>query len=91
MHVNLTRLGLPASEVGNVVGDFFDWPVVETNLALVRAGLEEQQRWQLSIWDAMILAAARASGASLLLSENFNHGQDYDGVVAMNPFLCSHP
>jgi predicted nucleic acid-binding protein len=35
----------------------------------------------------MIVAAAQASGASELLTEDLNHGQDYGGVRAINPFL----
>lgn len=34
----------------------------------------------------MILAAAKASGARELVTEDFSHGQDYDGVLAINPF-----
>ncbi len=37
-------------------------------------------------WDALILAAARTSGAAELLTEDFNHGQDYGGIRAINPF-----
>jgi predicted nucleic acid-binding protein len=35
----------------------------------------------------MILAAARASGASQLITEDFSHGQDYGGIQAINPFV----
>ncbi len=38
-------------------------------------------------WDAAILEAARASECEVLLSEDFNHGQDFEGVSAVNPFL----
>jgi predicted nucleic acid-binding protein len=34
----------------------------------------------------MIIAAARASGANELITEDLNHGQDYDGIRAINPF-----
>ena len=49
--------------------------------------LDEQARWKISLWDSLILAAARASGASELITEDLNHGQDYDGVKVINPFL----
>ena len=39
-------------------------------------------------WDAAILAAAKAARCQQLLSEDLNHGQDYDGVVVVNPFLA---
>jgi predicted nucleic acid-binding protein len=59
---------------------------VDNSLALLLAALDEQARWQLSLWDALILAAARASGATELVSEDFAHGQDYGGIRAVNPF-----
>jgi predicted nucleic acid-binding protein len=44
-------------------------------------------RYKLSFWDGLILAAAKAANASLVLSEDFSHGQVYDGVRAENPFV----
>ena len=46
-----------------------------------------QSRWQISLWDAMILAAAHSSGSRELLAEDLSHGQDYGGVIVVNPFL----
>jgi predicted nucleic acid-binding protein len=60
--------------------------VVDNSITLLLSALEEQSRWQLSLWDAMIVAAARVSGASDLITEDFNHGQDYGGIRAINPF-----
>lgn len=47
----------------------------------------EQARWEISLWDALILVAARASGASELITEDLSHGQNYGGVKVVNPFL----
>jgi predicted nucleic acid-binding protein len=46
-----------------------------------------RRRYQISQWDATILAAARALGCHTLYSEDFNHGQDYEGVRVVNPFV----
>ena len=86
LHVNLVRRGVSQAEAAQVVRDFSLWPVVDNSLSLLLSGLDEQARWQISLWDALILAAARASGASELLTEDLNHGQDYGGVRAVNPF-----
>lgn len=86
-HVNFVRKGNPAAEADALVGDFTALPVIDNTLALFRLGLALQSRWRLSLWDSMILAAAQASGARELITEDFNHGQDYDGVRALNPFL----
>ena len=86
-HVNFRRQGHSAAEATALLGDFSQWPVIDNTLAVFRLGLTLQDRWQLSLWDAMILAAARTSGARELLTEDLNHGQDYGGVRVVNPFV----
>lgn len=86
-HVNFIRKGNSDSEAAALIDDFCHWPVIENTLSLLRSGMELKARWQLSLWDSMILAAAHASGASELLTEDLNHGQDYGGVRVVNPFL----
>lgn len=87
LHVNLTRRGVPMTVAGQIVRDFALWPVVDNTLALLDSALDEQARWRISIEDALILAAARASGASELVTEDLNGGQDYGGVRVVNPFV----
>jgi len=86
-HVNFVRRGHPPTEATALVGDFSLWLVIDNSLALFRLGISLQARWQLSLWDAMILAAAQTSGARELLSEDLNHGQDYGRIRVVNPFL----
>lgn len=63
------------------------FPVQETTVALLTAALAVKERWQLCYWDAAIVAAARSLGCDVLLSEDFQDGQDFDGVRVANPFL----
>ena len=44
------------------------------------------QRFQLSYWDAAILASARAMGCDAVYSEDMSTAQDYDGLRVINPF-----
>jgi len=46
---------------------------------------EARERWRVSFWDALILAAAREAGAKTLWSEDINPGQDYGGSRVVNP------
>jgi predicted nucleic acid-binding protein len=87
-HVTLMRKGRDVSESTELVRDFFLWPVVENTAAILNEALILQQRYQISFWDSMILAAAKASGASILFTEDLNHNQWYDGDVrVVNPFI----
>ena len=85
-HVNFVRRGHSPAEATALVGDFSLWPVIDQSLALFRLGLSLQARWQISLWDAMIVAAAQTSGAKELLTEDLQHGQDYGGIRVLNPF-----
>lgn len=53
---------------------------------LVIGALDDAQRFQISYFDAQILAAAKRLRCSKVLSEDLNHGQDYGGVQVINPF-----
>ena len=86
-HVNFVRSGHSVDEASLIVGDFTSWVVIENSLAIFQRGLWLQSRWQISLWDAMILAAAEISGARELLTEDLNHGQNYGQVSVINPFL----
>ena len=58
---------------------------------LKRERLNIQPRFQVSYWDAAIIAAAGELGCQAIYTEDLNHGQDYDGVKAVNPFLTLGP
>jgi predicted nucleic acid-binding protein len=45
-----------------------------------------EDRYLLSWWDALIVAAAAQAGCGLLLTEDLHDGQDFDGVTVVNPF-----
>jgi predicted nucleic acid-binding protein len=87
MHVNLCKRGVSRSDAALIVRDFTNWPVVDNTLEILQAALDVQARWKLSLWDSLIITAASASGATELISEDLNHGQDYGGVRVINPFV----
>ena len=45
------------------------------------------ERYQISHWDSLIVAAALATGCDMLYSEDLNDGQVFEGrLTVMNPF-----
>ena len=62
------------------------FPVQPITLSVVEDALYLCQRFQLSYWDAAIIAAARHLGCIQVVTEDLSHGQDYDGVLVVNPF-----
>lgn len=62
------------------------FPIQPVDSSLVKIGIEISTRYQTSYWDGAILAAAEASGAAILYSEDLSHGQLYGSVRVINPF-----
>lgn len=69
-----------------LVRAFQRFAVQDVTTGLVEAAISTKQRFQLSYWDAAIIEAARMLRCEVLLSEDLNEGQDYDGVRVQNPF-----
>lgn len=91
-YVTVTRKLAPplsADEAERLVRDFAAFPVVSTDAPLVGAAIALSRRHQLSLWDAMIVVAARAGGATELLTEDLQHGQVLEGVRIVNPFRAA--
>ncbi len=86
-YVNFVRAGRATADAASLIDDFSRWPVIDNTLTVFRLGLSLQSRWQVSLWDAQILAAAQISGARELFTEDLNHGQNYGGIRVINPFL----
>jgi len=53
---------------------------------ILERGLTLHERYSLSHWDSLLIAACREAGVTLLYSEDMQHGADYDGVKIVNPF-----
>ena len=69
------------------VRDLLAWqPVVLDNVILERAW-KIQDRYQLSFWDSLIVAAAKAAECGYLLTEDLQADQNLDGIIVVNPFF----
>jgi len=53
---------------------------------MIRRAIEARVAYGLHFWDGMIVAAAERAGCERLWSEDLNAGQDYFGVIVVNPF-----
>jgi predicted nucleic acid-binding protein len=62
------------------------WPVTRLDAADVLAACDYADRYQVSVWDASILTAARKARADVLLSDRLSHGWHISGLEVRNPF-----
>lgn len=82
-----TRLQpLSHEEAVSLLQIWLRFPVVELSVIVMQNALRIARRFQLSYWDAAILAAAASAGCTELLSEDLNPGQTYDQIRVTNPF-----
>ncbi len=65
--------------------------VQDNTLDLFRAAVTCARRFNISLWDAAIIEAARMMDCSTVLSEDLNDGQSYSGVRVLNPFRHANP
>lgn len=68
------------------IEDLFRWKPVSVSGALLQSAWQLQDRYGFSFWDSLIVAAARVGGCGFLLSEDFQSGQNIDGLLIVNPF-----
>jgi predicted nucleic acid-binding protein len=77
---------MPRGRARQIVALYAEWPVVQIDVLLVLAASELEERHTLSFWDALIVEAARRSGATRLLTEDLQPGRRIGGVSIENPF-----
>lgn len=89
-YVNAQRKGsvpLTADEAKEWVYRLSKKAFQPVDYAVIRGGIENARRYQISYWDGAIIAAAERLGARVVYSEDLNHGQTYGSVRVENPFL----
>ena len=82
----LRKVGIPLDTLRVLTEALLDLPLVVVEPSHIRKALWGEERYQISFWDALILAAADSAGAEVLYTEDLNDGQDYGAVRVKNPF-----
>lgn len=77
-----TSVELARSEIRNLQA----WRPVTIGIELLEHAWNIQDRYRLSFWDSLIVAAARSSASRYLLTEDLQAGQDLEGIVVIDPF-----
>jgi predicted nucleic acid-binding protein len=77
---------LKLGEARQIISDLGTWKVAVLEIPDILAASEIAERYRLSFWDGLILAAAHKEEATTVWSEDFNHGQKYGGITVFNPF-----
>ena len=87
-HVVTRKLRRPlapeqALEAADRLGRFEVWPV---HRVLVRNAMERQLASAFSYWDSLIVETAIEARATVLLTEDLQHGHGFGDLRVLNPF-----
>jgi|SRR5579859_1281266 len=88
-YVNALRMRPSLREEARAeVLDLLAWRPIPTDADLIGRGWKIQDRYHLSYWDCLIVAAAKVAACRYLLTEDLQPGQKLDGVEVVSPFLA---
>jgi predicted nucleic acid-binding protein len=82
-----SKLGVPAETAQRKIEILASCRLVRLEATDIVAAIELHRLVRISFWDALIVHAARSAGASVLFSEDLQHGAVLSGVRVVNPFL----
>lgn len=88
-YVTMTRKlrpGMPPADARDVLRDLLAWRPLALDGPLLEAAWGVQDRYGISFWDALVVAAANRCGCDHLLTEDLPDGQVYWEVTVVDPF-----
>ncbi len=85
--VTVTRkMGVAPLQAKRIILSFRHMETVLVDMEDINRAIDGSVIWQISFWDALILASARKAHCAVLYSEDLSDGQVYDTVRVVNPF-----
>ena len=88
-YVNVTqKIAKPLAPdvAARIIADLAVWQIHRPGIDDVLDAIHLQGRYQISFWDAMIVASAIQLGCRRIWSENLSSGQAYGTVTVTSPF-----
>jgi predicted nucleic acid-binding protein len=85
--VNATvKGGMSDREARDWLDALVEFPCIHNSRDLIFVAIDHKIRYTINYYDAAIIAAAEQAGATVVYTEDLNHGQKYGRVTVMNPF-----
>lgn len=83
------KLGIEAAVARRKAELFAEFQVVVPDAGDVLAAIDLHRLHGFSYWDALIVHCATRAGCRVLLTEDLQHGRDFNGLRVVNPFLSA--
>jgi predicted nucleic acid-binding protein len=74
------------AQARDIVRAYAAWVVRDTSVDDILRATELMELTGYSFWDSLIIASAESAGATLLYSEDMQHGRNVAGLEIRNPF-----
>lgn len=85
-NILLGKFSLSPERTETFVSLFYPLLRTEVTADMVRSAMFIKREYGIQFYDALIVATAEKLGCHEIVSEDFNPGQIYHGMVAINPF-----
>jgi predicted nucleic acid-binding protein len=80
------RVPVPEDVAQEAVNTLLSLPIILVTSALIVDSIRRSRVDRLALWDALIVEAALAGGASALYSEDLQDGRRFGDLMVVNPF-----
>jgi predicted nucleic acid-binding protein len=80
------RQPMKTTQVREAILLYGNWRTIMNSAESILRALDIEECYKLPFWDAMIVQAAQRAGCAVLYSEDLSNGQEYEGVLVVNPF-----
>jgi len=86
-YTTLKRLGgALEDDIWESVARFFVWQPLAVDETVLRIARHIEQRFRISWWDCLIVAAAQLQGCEILLTEDLQDGMAFGSLTVRSPF-----
>lgn len=85
LYVSLQKKGAPPDSNREIVSSYFVWEIIENDRDMISQAIDFQTKHKLSLWDALIVCAAKRANASVLYTEDLQDGAKLLGITISNP------
>ncbi|MCY4074951.1 MAG: PIN domain-containing protein [Acidobacteria bacterium] len=92
LYATLTRVGrlnFDPADARQIVDALATWQPIPIELGILRRAWLVEERFRLAWWDALIVATAQAAECPVLLTEDLQNGQVFDGLRVVDPFAAA--
>ena len=80
------KLNIDKTLIKTIVHNFKNMEIITSDLQLTENAINISIESQISFWDSLIIATAEKANCKLIISEDLNSGQTYQGISLINPF-----